>query len=95
MCGFPTLAKLRDSYRRIASKSYRRDSDHQRSLAVTSQGLVLIDLAFVALRFELRDWRSFVQLSSEECSRASTRKFCPKQGPRKSHEKTTAQKLFF
>ena len=26
---------------------------------------------------------------SEDCSRASTRKFCPKRGPRKSHEKTT------
>ena len=26
---------------------------------------------------------------SEDCSRASTRKFCPKRGPRKSHEKAT------
>ena len=27
---------LRDSYRRIASESYRRDSNHQRSLEVIS-----------------------------------------------------------
>ena len=27
--------------------------------------------------------------SSEDFSRASTRKICPKRGPRKSHEKTT------
>ena len=34
---------------------------------------------------------------SEDCSRASTRKICPKQGPRKSHEKVTkkARTLFF
>ena len=34
---------------------------------------------------------------SEDCSRASTRKICPKWGPRKSHEKTTkkAQTLVF
>ena len=35
--------------------------------------------------------------TSEDCSRASTRKICPKQGPRKSHEKVTkkARTLFF
>ena len=34
---------------------------------------------------------------SEDCSRASTRKICPKRGPRKSHEKVTkkARTLFF
>ena len=29
------------------------------------------------------------RFSSEDCSRASTRKICPKRGPRKSHEKAT------
>ena len=57
-------AKSRDSYRRIASESYRCDSNRQRSLAVISlpetQKLVLTDPAFVVLRFESRDWRSFV-----------------------------------
>ena len=57
-------AKSRDSYRRIASESYRCDSNHQRSLAVTSHPenteLGLVDPVFVALRFESRDWRSLV-----------------------------------
>ena len=56
-------AKSRDSSCRIASESYRCDSNRWRSLELTSppktQELVLIGPAFVALRFESRDWRSF------------------------------------
>ena len=32
---------------------------------------------------------TFKDQLTEDCSRASTRKFCPKRGPRKSHEKAT------
>ena len=57
----------RESYRRIASESYRSDSNHKRSLAsylpVKTHNLVLVDLAFAALRFESRDWRSLVYYS--------------------------------
>ena len=73
MCSCPPIghslrwAKSRDSYRRGASESYRCDSNRKRSLAVISpsetQKLVLIDPAFVVLRFESRDWRSFVEHS--------------------------------
>ena len=55
-------AKSRKSNHRITRpKSNRRDSNHQRSLVIIyprTQKLVLIDLAFIALRFESRDWRS-------------------------------------
>ena len=57
-------AKSRDSYRRIASKIFiaiRIASVRWRSyLPPKTQKLVLTDLAFVALRLELRDWRSLV-----------------------------------
>ena len=50
-------AKSRESYRTNASESYRCDSNHWHSLAVISPpehtDLVLVDYAFVALRFEL------------------------------------------
>ena len=52
----------RDDFHRVAS--YRRDSNHWRSLAVISplktQKKVFIGLVFVALRFKSRDWRSFM-----------------------------------
>ena len=35
-----------------------------------------------------RGWSGNAKIS-EDCSRASTRKICPKQGPRKSHDKAT------
>ena len=56
--------KSRDSYHRIASENYRYDSNRKSSLVVISpsktQKLVLTDPAFIVLRFESRDWRSFV-----------------------------------
>ena len=63
---FLTWTKSRDSYRRIASESYRCDSNRQRSFERISpppskdSGVVLIGPAFVALRFESRDWCSLV-----------------------------------
>ena len=56
-------AKSRESYRRIASENYRSDS------TLKTQHLVLVDPAFVALRFESRDWRS---LGVRWCSIRST-----------------------
>ena len=57
-------ARSRESSRRIASESYRSDSNHWHLLAVTSplkiQKLVLTGTAFVVPRFESRDWRSLV-----------------------------------
>ena len=64
------MGKSRDSYRRIASESYRRDSNRVRRRSYLppppkkkEYPLVLIDPAFVALRFESRDWRSLVWYS--------------------------------
>ena len=52
-------AKSRDSYRRIASATYRRDSNHWHALVVISpsktQKVVFIDPASVVPRFESRD----------------------------------------
>ena len=60
-------AKSCNSHRRSANESYRRDSNHLRSLAVKSpsktQKLVLIALSFFAPQFGSRDWRSFAQHS--------------------------------
>ena len=60
VCGL-RWAKSRDSYRRIASESYRCDSNRKSHLPPETQKLVLTDPAFVVLRFESRDWRSFVE----------------------------------
>ena len=57
-------AKSCDNYCRVGSESYRCDSHRGRLLAVISpsetQKSVLTGPAFVVLRFESRDWRSFV-----------------------------------
>ena len=72
-------AKLRDSYRRIASESYRCDSNRKRSVELISppkaQDWFLIGLAFVALRFESRDWCSLVSYAFHMELRNGLREF--------------------
>ena len=53
-CLWHRWAKSRDSYCRIASESYRRDSSHQHSL------VVICPPKTVAPRFESGDWRALV-----------------------------------
>ena len=54
-----------------------------------TKGGVTMTLFVLCFFLFLQNLGSLGHRNSEDCSRASTRKFCPKRGPRKSHEKAT------